>query len=134
MIAQPLRALRKQLAAGGVRQFNLAFGVQRQHRFRHRHQQRAKRQVFTFRRHPRHGTHVGHAGDPTDFRHQAAEAGELQLGKIKINSANGINVDAAQIDTAEHQQIKQFTSQTKTVFTKDFKTHGSIHPKKANDG
>lgn len=90
--------------------------------------------MLTLRRHPRYGTHVGNAGDTADFRHQAAEVSKLQLGKIKIDSANRVDVDAAEIDPPQHQQIEQFTGQTKTVFTKDFKTHRSFHPKKANDG
>ena len=44
--AQLLLTLAKQLAAGRVSQFDFSFGIQRQHRFRHRHQQRAERQVL----------------------------------------------------------------------------------------
>ncbi len=90
--------------------------------------------MFTFRRHPWHGAHVRHAGDTADLSHQAAERGEFQFGEIEVNSANRVNIDTAQVNTTQHQQIEQFTSQTETVFTKDFKTHGSVHPKSANDG
>ena len=93
MVAQLRLALAKQQAAGGVGQFHPAFGIQRQHRLRHRHQQRAERQVFTLRRHPRHGAHVCHAGDTADLCHQAAERGELQFGKIEVNSAYRVNID-----------------------------------------
>ena len=134
VVTQLRLALAKQQAAGGVRQFHPTFGIQRQHRLRHRYQQRAERQVFTFRRHPRHGAHVRHAGDTADLSHQAAERGEFQFGEIEVNSANRVNIDTAQVNTTQHQQIEQFTSQTETVFTKDFKTHGSVHPKSANDG
>ena len=133
MVAQLRLALAKQQAAGGVGQFDPAFGIQRQHRLRHRHQQRAQRQMFTLGWHPRHGAHVCHAGDTADLRHQAAEGGELQFGKIEVDTANRVNIDTTQINAAQHQQIEQFTSQTEAVFTKDFKTHGSVHPKSAND-
>ena len=46
MAAQLILTLAKQLAAGRVSQFDFSFGIQRQHRFRHRHQQRAERQVL----------------------------------------------------------------------------------------
>ena len=77
-----------------VGQLDLALHVDREHRFRHRFQQRTQRAMLAFGRHKADGAHVGHAGDAADLRHQRAESIEVQLGEIEVNAADGIDLDA----------------------------------------
>ena len=95
VIAHTLLILCKKLTARGVRHLYFTFHIQREDGFRQRFEQCAQRQMLAFRRHPRHRTDIGHAGNAADLRHQAAEVGELQFSKIKVNSPDGVNLNTA---------------------------------------
>lgn len=94
LIADLVLAQAEQRLGRRVGQLDLAFHVDREHRFRHRFQQRAQGAVLAFGRHEVDGAHVGNAGDATDLRHQRAESVKIQLGEIEVNAADGIDFDA----------------------------------------
>ncbi len=114
-------------AEGGERRLvglgHLALAVEGEDQIRQRLEQRLDLVVFPFGGHVGDGLDVIDAGNAADLRHQVLEITKLQLGKVEIDDAWGIDFDAAQIDVVLHQAVEQFPGQAQAVFTADFKTH-----------
>ncbi|MNP49699.1 hypothetical protein D3C76_1439040 [compost metagenome] len=106
MATQLVLALAEELTAGLVGTLNFTFQIERQKWLRHGFKQRTQRQMFTFRRHPRHGTDIRNASDTANFSHQAAECIEFDFGKIEVNSPDRVDVDAAQINVTQNKEIE----------------------------